>query len=604
MQAFAALVSLLDATTSTQAKVQAIADHLSRAPTDDAAWAVFLLCGGKRPQTVPSRVLREAALQGSGLTPWLFEECYAAVGDLAETIALLVAPLARGTSDAPQPLNDAPSDAPRPAPDVPEPVTDAPQPVTDAPHRAPDPGHPSTGSPDSLHHWMTERLPAWRTQDPAQGRNALCSAWATLDATGIFTLNKLITGGLRLGVSRQTVSRALSLMTGLDSRRIAQRLMGYVDRRRPPGAAQYLALIAPEDSALPVAPSRGDPYPFFLAHALQQTPETLGSVHDWMAEWKWDGIRAQVVIRAGEVWVWSRGEELVNEQFPELIDQLRICRIDDEGSVVLDGELLAWDPGLDRPRDFAVLQRRLQRRQVSAALRRDYPVRFVAYDLLEARGQDLREHPLHARRQQLERLAERHGLHLSQPLPGSHWEDWRLLRQAAREQQAEGLMLKHRHSTYGVGRTRPTQGAWWKWKLDPMTVDAVLVYAQRGHGRRASLLTDYTFAVWDRPADDGGERVLLPFAKAYSGLTDAEIRAVDAHLRKTTRESFGPVRSVEPTLVFELGFEGISASSRHKSGVAVRFPRILRWRTDKTPEQADHLDILKGLIPSHPSPIP
>ena len=600
MQAFAALVSLLDATTSTQAKVQAIADHLSRAPTDDAAWAVFLLCGGKRPQTVPSRVLREAALQGSGLTPWLFEECYAAVGDLAETIALLVAPLPGGTSGAPQPLTDAQ----RPAPDVPDPVTDAPQPVTDAPHRAPDPAHPSTGSPESLHHWMTERLPAWRTQDPAQVRNALCSAWATLDATGIFTLNKLITGGLRLGVSRQTVSRALSLMTGLDSRRIAQRLMGYVDRRRPPGAAQYLALIAPEDSALPVAPSRGDPYPFFLAHALQQTPETLGSVRDWMAEWKWDGIRAQVVIRAGEVWVWSRGEELVNEQFPELIDQLRICRIDDEGSVVLDGELLAWDPGLDRPRDFAVLQRRLQRRQVSAALRRDYPVRFVAYDLLEARGQDLREHPLHARRQQLERLAERHGLHLSQPLPGSHWEDWRLLRQAAREQQAEGLMLKHRHSTYGVGRTRPTQGAWWKWKLDPMTVDAVLVYAQRGHGRRASLLTDYTFAVWDRPADDGGERVLLPFAKAYSGLSDAEIRAVDAHLRKTTRESFGPVRSVEPTLVFELGFEGISASSRHKSGVAVRFPRILRWRTDKTPEQADHLDILKGLIPSHPSPRP
>lgn len=553
MQAFAALVSQLDATTSTQAKVQAIAEYLAHTPADDAAWAVFLLSGGKRPQTVPSRVLREAALQASGLTPWLFEECYAAVGDLAETIALLVAP---------------------------------------APHSMPC----ASGESLALHQWMTERLPAWRMQDATEVCNALCKAWATLDATGIFTLNKLITGGLRLGVSRQTVARALALLTGLDSRRIAQRLMGYGDRRRPPGAAQYLALIAPEPPEQTVAPNRGDPYPFFLAHALQQAPETLGPAEDWIAEWKWDGIRAQVVMRGGEVWIWSRGEELVNEQFPELIEPLQACRMDEAGGVVLDGELLAWDPIKDEPRDFAVLQRRLQRRQVSAALRRDYPVRFMAYDLLEAEGEDLREQPLHERRQRLAQLARRHGLHLSPPLPGSHWQDWSALRQAARAQQAEGLMLKHRQSTYGVGRTRPSQGAWWKWKLDPMTVDAVLVYAQRGHGRRASLLTDYTFAVWDRPADAAGERVLLPFAKAYSGLTDAEIRAVDAHLRKTTRESFGPVRSVEPTLVFELGFEGISASTRHKSGVAVRFPRILRWRTDKTPEQADYLDSLKAFL--------
>jgi len=595
MQSFSALVSQLDATTSTQAKVQAIAEHLAGTPADDAAWAVFLLCGGKRPQTVPSRVLREAALQASGLTPWLFEECYAAVGDLAETIALLVSPASpedpviRAATAAPavDASSAASADSTASIACTVSMASTAPAP-SDVPRAEP--------SRLSLHQWMNERLPAWRTQNPAEVREALGQAWASLDATGIFTLNKLITGGLRLGVSRQTVARALALLTGLDSRRIAQRLMGYVDRRRPPGAAQYLALIAPEAETLAAAPTRGDPYPFFLAHALQQAPQTLGPAEDWIAEWKWDGIRAQVVLRAGEVWIWSRGEELVNEQFPELIESLQACRIDEAGGVVLDGELLAWDPFKDQPRDFAVLQKRLQRRQVSAALRRDYPVRFMAYDLLEAEGQDLREQALHERRLKLEQLAQQHGLHLSQPLPGAHWNDWSALRQAARAQQAEGLMLKHRQSTYGVGRTRPSQGAWWKWKLDPMTVDAVLVYAQRGHGRRASLLTDYTFAVWDRPPDAAGERVLLPFAKAYSGLTDAEIRAVDAQLRRTTRESFGPVRSVEPTLVFELGFEGISASPRHKSGVAVRFPRILRWRTDKTPEQADHLDSLKAFL--------
>jgi DNA ligase-1 len=552
MRQFADLLLALDATNSTQAKIQAIVDYLSRVPARDAAWAVFLLGGGKATQAVPTRLLREAAIQASGVAPWLFEECYAAVGDLAETIALLVARQ-----------------------------------------------RPDDGSEEALSVWMDERLPALRGAEPECVRQTLCEVWQGLDATGVFALNKLITGGLRLGVSRQIVARALARLSGLDDKRIAQRLMGYTDRRRRPSADDFKALIAPEHEAdAPGGSARGDPYPFFLAHALVGPPEALGPAEAWCAEWKWDGIRAQWVARAGQAWLWSRGEELVSDRFPEVMAALRDGGLGAAGSLVLDGELLAWDGERDGPRDFALLQRRLQRKQVSAAVLRELPVRFVAYDLLEENGQDLRAWPFHARRARLEALAGQHGLAVSPMLAAVSWSSWATLRQQAREHRAEGLMLKYRDSVYGVGRTRSAGAGWWKWKLDPMSVDAVLVYAQRGHGRRASLYTDYTFALWDRPADQPGERRLLPFAKAYSGLTDAEIRAVDAQLRKTTRESFGPVRSVEPTLVFELGFEGISASPRHKSGVAVRFPRILRWRTDKTPEQADHLGLLHALIDS------
>ncbi len=551
MQRFAQLVLRLDSSTSTHAKVQAIADYFAQAPAQDAIWAVFLLSGARRPRAVSTRLLREAALQACGLEAWLFEECYASVGDLAETIALLVAPGA------------CPGEAPA----------------------------------DSLHVWMSERLPALRHQSPESVSQTLREAWQSLDATGIFTFNKLITGGLRLGVSRQTVARALARHCGLDDKRMAQRLMGLASGDRILGAQDFLALIAPVHAAdAPGGSQGGEPYPFFLAHALSGPVDALGPVQDWRAEWKWDGIRAQLVIRGGQAWLWSRGEELVSDQFPEVLAEALGSGLGASGSVVLDGELLVWDASTNQPHDFAHLQRRLQRRQISATLLRELPVCFMAYDLLEAQGQDLRAQPFEARRARLVSMAQQHALRVSPLLTAAQWSDWAALRLQARQLRAEGLMLKHRDAPYGIGRTRSAGPAWWKWKLDPMTVDAVLIYAQRGHGRRASLYTDYTFAVWDRPADHPGERRLLPFAKAYSGLTDAEIREVDALLRKTTRESFGPVRSVEPTLVFELGFEGIGASSRHKSGLAVRFPRILRWRTDKTPEQADHLGVLHALI--------
>ncbi|MEO0663695.1 MAG: cisplatin damage response ATP-dependent DNA ligase, partial [Planctomycetota bacterium] len=347
-----------------------------------------------------------------------------------------------------------------------------------------------------------------------------------------------------------------------------------------PDTVTWDSLIHAEDPAADAA----RPYPFYLAYALEDGPDSLGDSADWRAEWKWDGIRGQVVRRAGEVLLWSRGEDHVNSGFPELVDSFR--EIPD--GTVLDGELLAWKD--DRPLGFHALQRRIQRKSVGKKLREEVPVRFVAYDLLEENGGDLRALPTEERRARLEAFVAAHpldGLGLADVVEGETWDDLAVLRATSRERGVEGLMLKRRDATYGAGRTR---GEWWKWKIDPLTVDTVLVHAQRGHGRRASLYTDYTLAVW---ADDG---TLVPVAKAYSGLTDAEIRRVDRFVRQNIVERFGPVRSVTPQLVFEIAFEGIAPSTRHKAGLALRFPRIARWREDKAPAEADRLADLQRLL--------
>jgi DNA ligase-1 len=431
-------------------------------------------------------------------------------------------------------------------------------------------------------------------------------------------------------------------VSGVDAKRIAHRLMGYTQIGRQPQAADYTALVAHAEGTEGSADdsAAGHPYPFFLAHPFSppvaEMPALLGPVQGWQVEWKWDGIRAQIVRRAGAAWLWSRGEELVTDRFPELAEAA-LAELPD--GTVVDGEILVWLPDEPGPRPFADLQKRLGRKTLGAKLLRELPVVLVAYDLLEHAGQDLRQQPQHARRTLLEGilkspepvtpgLSERgaglrqaqserleafelepsptpettpstprslHALRLSPLLQGTDWPDLARQREAARSLGTEGFMLKHRNAHYGVGRTKDV-GVWWKWKIDPMSVDAVLIYAQRGHGRRASLYTDYTFAVWSGPPDDP-DRQLVPFAKAYSGLTDAEIAQVDAIVRKTTRESFGPVRSVDATQVFELGFEGIARSPRHKSGIAVRFPRMLRWRQDKPVAEADTLQTLAMLLP-------
>jgi DNA ligase-1 len=561
MKAFAELYAELDATTSNNHKLAAMQAYFAQAAPEDAAWAVYFLSGGRPRQLVPVRVLRELAVEISGLSPWLFEESYQAVGDLAETISLV----------------------------LPEAI------------------HSST---DGLAVWIEDKLLPLRGATPELLASQLPALWAQLDRASLMVCIKLITGSFRVGVSKLLVTRALAAMAGLDSKRVAQRLVGYTDLSNRPTAAHYLKLIAPPSDD-EHAQRGGQPYPFFLAHALSQPVDQfealLGPASQWQVEWKWDGIRAQVVKREGRLWIWSRGEELVSERFPEL-DSLANGLPD---GTVIDGEIVAWksthpttedafNPSSAQPpavQPFALLQQRIGRKTLGKKILDDVPVVLLAYDLLEWQGEDWRNQTQADRRTQLEQvIATCHNpvLMASPLLVGEDWFDLARQREASRRLGVEGMMLKARDALYGVGRTKD-MGVWWKWKVDPFSVDAVLIYAQRGHGRRASLYSDYTFAVWDGPPE-ASERTLVPFAKAYSGLTDEDMRKVDGIVRQTTVEKFGPVSSVKPSLVFELGFEGIALSRRHKSGIAVRFPRMLRWRQDKTVEEADNLATLQDLL--------
>jgi DNA ligase-1 len=499
---------------------------------------VYFLAGGKPRQAVPSKLLRQYAIEYAGLDEWLFDESYSAVGDMAETIAHILPP-------------------------------------------------PTRHSDVGLAEWMQERIGPLRGADPATIREALFGFWDELDWRERFLLVKLIGGGFRVGVSKLLVTRALAALAAVDSKLIAQRLMGWTDGSVRPTAAGFLQLIAAQSDDEHKLRG-GQPYPFFLAHQLQGQPAALGDLKGWQVEWKYDGIRAQLVRRGGQNYLWSRGEDLITERFPELA----AVRLPD--GTVVDGEVLVWGEG-DAPAPFAELQRRIGRKTLSAKLLAELPAVLVAYDLLELDGVDTRALPQHERRALLETVvaaAAQPQLKISPLVAAGDWEALAALRAGSRARGVEGMMLKAADARYGVGRTKDV-GTWWKWKIDPYAVDAVLIYAQAGHGRRASLYTDYTFAVWDGA---GGERKLVPFAKAYSGLTDAEIAQVDSAIRKTTIEKFGPVRSVRPTMVFEIGFEGIALSSRHKAGIAVRFPRILRRRDDKTVDDADSLDALKGLL--------
>ena len=554
MKAFAALYRDLDASTSSLAKQAALQRYLRAAPPPDAAWAVYFLAGGKPRQLVPVKLLRLLAQEAAGLPEWLFDECYEAVGDLAETIALLLPP-------------------------------------------------PTEAHDLGLAQWVEQHLLPLRDSRDLRGALAaelperLRVQWRQLAPDERLVYFKLITGAFRVGVSKLQVTQALAAVGGVDAKRVAQRLMGYTQIGARPGAAAYAALIAPESEGERDTQTSGQPYPFFLAHPfnanVEQFDALLGPPAGWIVEWKWDGIRAQVVKRAGQVWLWSRGEELVTERFPELAAMGEAL----PGGTVLDGEIVVWREGRAQP--FAELQKRLGRKTLGAKLLCDLPVALLAYDLIEQEGRDLRALPQDARRVRLDALLREvaHPLLIPSPVvEGDGWAALAQLRETARARGVEGMMLKRRDAQYGVGRTKDV-GLWWKWKIAPLSVDAVLIYAQRGHGRRASLYSDYTFAVWDGPPEQPG-RKLVPFAKAYSGLTDTEMGRVDAVIRKTTVESFGPVRSVRPTLVFELGFEGIARSARHKSGIAVRFPRMLRWREDKPVAEADTLQTLEALLPA------
>ena len=529
MKAFADLYTALDETTKTGEKVEALTRYFTSAPAGDAAWAVYFLIGRKPKQVVPSGKVREWARESSGIPDWLYQESYDAVGDAAEVVALLL-PEPERSSDLP------------------------------------------------LKYWVEERLLPLRKAGEDAQRKAMLAAWSAMDRPQRFVWNKLISGGFRVGVSQQLVTRALAKVKGVEATLVAHRLMGDWE----PTAAFYESLHAGQ--------SGGDdlskPYPFFLAYALEAEPETLGDATAWQAEWKWDGIRSQLIRRGGQTFLWTRGEELVTERYPEL------AAVGDDlpDGTVVDGEILPWKEGAPLP--FAQLQRRIGRKTVSKTILAEVPVILMAYDLLESEGRDVRAEPLEWRRGRLAGLVEAGAFPgrfvLSPAVGAATWAEVASARSESRSKHAEGVMLKRLGSAYGVGRRR---GDWWKWKVNPLTVDAVLIAAQRGSGKRASLYTDYTFGVWDAGR-------LVPIAKAYSGLTDEEIKKVDAFVRRHMVEKFGPVRTVAPELVFELAFEGLNRSTRHKSGVAVRFPRILRWRTDKPAAEADTLDNVKALLPA------
>ncbi|HZV92444.1 MAG TPA: ATP-dependent DNA ligase [Caldimonas sp.] len=564
MKRFAQLFAELDRSTATLDKVAALKRYFARAAPRDAAWAVYFLAGGKPRQVVPSGVLWATACRHAGIEEWLFDACYQAVGDFAETVS----------------------------------------------HVLPS---PTSESDLGLAEWVEARLLPLRGLAPEEQAMRVASYWDELDTPGRFLLNKLIGGGFRVGVSKLLVQRALAEGAGIDAKLVAQRMMGYTDGRVAPSAERYEQLTA---TGGPGPLDLGQPYPFFLAHQLDvdaaQLEAKLASPDDWIVEWKYDGIRAQLVKRASQAWIWSRGEELVTERFPEIVAAASSL----PNGTVLDGEVVVWKDGRVQP--FNLLQQRIGRKTLTRKVLEDAPAGFIAYDLLEVDGRDLRDEPQADRRARLEELlASRPALHLSpvQSLPT--WQDYARLREESRSRGVEGFMLKHRLARYGTGRRKQDDlaaGTWWKWKIDPLSVDCVLVYAQAGHGRRASVYTDYTFAVWNRAPRDAAEAAavveaiakrepaqaealqLVAFAKAYSGLTDEEFKAVDRVIRQTTLEKFGPVRSVRPSLVFELGFEGIQRSARHKSGIAVRFPRMLRIRDDKPLHEADTMQSLEALL--------
>ena len=532
MKLFADLIRDLDSTNKTTAKVAALVDYFIAAPDKDKVWAIAILSHRRPPRPVNTTLIRSWAAELANIPLWLFEESYHIVGDLAETIALII-PSSQSTSEK------------------------------------------------SLSEFVDEII-LLKALPEKEKKDYLIENWTKLSYYERFVFTKLITGSFRIGISQKLMTRALSKATEIEEDILAYRLMGNWD----PSKTTFHNLIIKQRESDFVS----KPYPFYLAYPLEEAVEELGAISDWYIEHKWDGIRAQIIIRNNEVFVWSRGEELVTDKYPEFHGLPGIV----PDGTVLDGEILAFPNGTIG--SFNDLQKRIGRKNISNNLLKNTPVILKAYDLLEWKGADIRNRPLRERRQLLEGLLdlermEELPIYLSGICNLNNWEEVTNERAKAREYKSEGLMIKNKNSPYRVGRKK---GDWWKWKVDPMRIDAVLTYAMRGHGRRTNLFTDYTFALWDTESKE-----LVTFAKAYSGLTDAEFRKVDAWIKKNTLERFGPVRSVTPQLVFEIAFEGVALSKRHKSGVATRFPRIVRWRQDKKVDEANTLEDLKKMI-SHP----
>jgi DNA ligase-1 len=526
MKQFAQLFRKVEETNKTKDKVDALVHFFNEADDSDKLWTIALFSHRRPRRTITTSFLREWASEMSGVPTWLFEESYHIVGDLAETISLVLP-------------------------------------------------NPTQKDERNLSDWI-EYIQGLREVEEEEKKQAVFYAWKSLNQDERFLFNKLITGGFRIGISQKLMTRALSKHLDKPTNEIAHRLMG----NWTPDSTDFQQLLL-DDS---ISSDTSKPYPFYLAYAVEEKIEDLGDPDEWTAEWKWDGIRGQVICRESDSFIWSRGEELVTDTFPEIA--MMATKLP-EGTVI-DGEILGYENG--SPLSFQALQKRIGRKKVTKKLLKEAPVVLMAYDLLECKGEDITNQSLEERRLKLAEIVQdlQHPtLVLSESVKFQNWETLAELRKTSRERGAEGFMLKKKASPYLSGRKK---GDWWKWKVDPYTIDAVMLYAQRGHGRRSSLYTDFTFAVWN------GDR-LVTFAKAYSGLTDKEFKEITAFVKNNTIERFGPVSSVKPELVFELAFEGIQESKRHKSGVALRFPRIKRWRRDKPASEANHLEDLKALLP-------
>lgn len=532
MKQFAELVNVLGTSTKTNDKLEALSNYFATADEQDRVWVIAIFSGRRPKRTINSTQLFTWCAELTDLPIWLFEESYHTVGDLGETIALLL----------------------------------------------PDP----TSTQSHTLSWYINQLIVISKEDEQVKKDFVVNSWMSMSMEERFVFNKIMTGSFRIGVSQKVMVNALAKTVGLDASVIAHRISGNWD----PAVVRFSELLHAESGSI----DHSKPYPFYLAYALEEDPSQLGSTDEWQAEWKWDGIRGQIIKRNNELFVWSRGEELMTDKFPEY-ETLKDLLPD---GVVLDGEIIPAKSG--QPLPFALMQTRIGRKNISKKQLQEAPICFFVYDILEYEGIDIRTQPLHQRRHLLERvIADAFAaapdpsavpLQLSAVIPFTSWKDLAMIREGSRNNGAEGLMLKRKISAYQVGRKT---GDWWKWKIDPLTIDAVMIYAQKGHGRRSNLYTDYTFAVKD------GDK-LVTFTKAYSGLTDKEFAQVDDFVKKNSIEKFGPVRTVKPELVFEIAFEGIAASNRHKSGVALRFPRISRWRTDKKADEINTLEDLKKLL--------
>jgi DNA ligase-1 len=529
MKTFADLIVKLGTSTKTNDKLDALSQYFETANDADKVWVIALFSGRRPRRIISSGFLQLWCMEVAGLPAWLFEECYHTVGDLGETIALLLPP-------------------------------------------------PRELLANTSLSFIIQRLVEIEKQEEAIRKEFVINTWRQMDKDERFVFNKLLTGNFRIGVSQKMIVNALAKTVKIDPSVIAHRISGNWD----PFTTTFADLLSEEAASSDLS----KPYPFYLAYALNENVDSLGNENEWQAEWKWDGIRGQVIKRADELFVWSRGEELMTDKFPEYHSLKNLL----PDNVVLDGEII---PSIDKkPLPFALLQTRIGRKNITKKNLQEAPIAFFAYDILEYNGKDIREESLEKRRSLLEEIVagiEHPSLLISPVINFSSWNQLAEIRNGSREMGAEGIMLKRKSSTYQVGRK---VGDWWKWKIDPLVIDAVMVYAQKGHGRRSNLYTDYTFAVKDNDK-------LVTFTKAYSGLTDKEFAEVDAFVKRNSLEKFGPVRTVKPELVFEIAFEGIAASKRHKSGVALRFPRISRWRKDKKVDEINTIEDLKRMLETY-----